>query len=140
MSYGSVPAGSVPEVSQMIAAAGIRRLNAEEKQAVENARDAVPDDQKSAVPNPDDLAILEAPTSIHSASMAQGGIVILSLQVALPPDLIEGMNEGRMRLLAGRPEAFEPLIRSLADAPVLRLTVHENSLTEKSKSKLPNAV
>jgi hypothetical protein len=134
--YGTTPAGQVPADRQFLASAGVRELNEGEVEALEAARAHVPEEHKDKVPEADTLAVLEVPTQLVGAGQAHGGIVLLQLQAALPPDIIEGLTEGRLRLMQGRPEAFQPLLQALADNPVLRLVVKREGLAEKARGAL----
>lgn len=132
---GHVPAGQVPADRQFVASAGVRPLNADESGALNAAREQMPEEHQDKVPLPESLAVLEVPAQLVGAG-SQGGIVLLQLQAALPPDIIEGLSEGRLRLMQGSPEAFKPLVEAIADSPVLRLVVHRQTLAEKATGAL----
>jgi hypothetical protein len=93
-------------------------------------------EERHRVPTPDSLAVMELPATLQNAQIVQGGVVLLQLQVAMPPEMIEGMTVGRMTLMQGRSEAFQPLVEAIADAPILRLVMHRASLAEKAKAAL----
>lgn len=106
---------------------GIRGFHEEEKKVMEESK--VPLD-------PDDLAIMFLPSMLEALEIVahpQGGVMVQGrMSFLLPPDIIEGLSESRLRLAHG-PEALKPLIDSLVESPVTRLAIRRASLAPMGK-------